>query len=134
MSMGGALLCIARDVVASELLSSVNRNTAGWPGLDQREGWVARLGPLLKLSVPLLRSLRRSSVLREVVPHRHCFYEDSEAMARSTLLADQVGPLRRSQQEEATPAVATAFRSCAESTRPTQAVFNDESARGQHVP
>ena len=43
-------------------------------------------------------------------------------------------PLSRSQPEAATPAVATAFRSCAESSRPTQAVFDDESARGQHVP
>ena len=56
-----------------------------------------------------------------------------EAVALQTWLADQVGPLRRSQQVEATPAVATAFRSCAESTRPTQAMIDDESARGQHV-
>ena len=38
-----------------------------------------------KLDVPLLRSLRRSSVLREVVPHPHCFSEDSEAVARLTV-------------------------------------------------
>ncbi len=32
--------------------------------------------------VPRLRSPRRSRVLREVIPHRHCFSEDSEVVAR----------------------------------------------------
>ncbi len=36
-------------------------------------------------TVPLLWSPRRSSVLREVVPYRHCFSEDSEAVPRPTL-------------------------------------------------
>ena len=43
-------------------------------------------------------------------------------------------PMLERPTPEQSDAVATAFRSCAESTRPTQAVRDDESARGQHGP
>ena len=53
-------------------------------------------GTLTTPVVPRLRSPRRSRVLREVIPHRHCFSEDSDAVARPPLLwgPEEAGPPR----------------------------------------
>ena len=110
------------------------RRFAALSSARTRAGWVARLRPLLTLRRATAAESSEKQWDRTLTLPRHCVSADSETVARPTWLADQVGPPRRSQPEEATPAVATAFRSCTESTRPTQAVLEDESARGRHVP
>ncbi len=53
-------------------------------------------GTLTTPVVPRLRSPRRSRVLREVIPHRHGFSEDSAAVARPPVVV-------RSRRSRATP-------------------------------